>query len=84
MSDTSDKAKNELHKQEAKGRKEQAGGALAELTGKAKKAFGDATDDASLQVKGAAQEMAGKARKAAGDAHADAADAAEDAIDKRD
>ncbi len=84
MSDLSDDAKNELHKEEAKGRKTQAGGAFDELKGKVKKTVGDALDDHSMQAEGAAQEMAGKARKAAGDAHADAADKAGDAIDKMD
>ncbi len=84
MSDLTDDAKNELHKQEAKGRKAQAGGAFDEVKGKVKKTVGDALDDTSMQAEGAVQELAGKARKTAGDAHADAADAAEDAIDKAD
>ena len=82
MSDLKDDAQDRLHKEEAKGRKEQAGGAFDEMKGKVKKNVGDAMDDASMQAEGAAQEMAGKARKTAGDAHADAADAAEDAIDR--
>ncbi|WP_420456058.1 CsbD family protein [Rubrivirga sp.] len=81
MSDLTNDAKNQLHEEEAKGRKEQAAGAFDEMKGKVKKTVGDAFDDKSMQAKGAAQEMAGKARKTAGDAHADAADAAGDAID---
>ncbi len=84
MDDLTNDAQRNLHKEEAKGRKEQAGGAFDELKGKIKKNVGDAFDDKSMQAKGAAEEMAGKARKHAGDAHADAADAAEDAIDKLD
>ena len=82
MDDITNDAQRNLHKEAAKGRKEQASGAFEELKGKVKKHVGDALDDHSMQAKGAAQEMAGKAKKAAGDAHADAADAAEDAIDR--
>ena len=81
MSDLKDDMQNRLHKEEAKGRMDQAGGALNEMKGKVKKNVGDAFDDESMQAEGAAEEMAGKARKHAGDARADAADAAEDAID---
>ena len=84
MSDITDNAKNELREEEARGRKEQAGGAFDELKGKVKKNVGDAFDDHSMEAKGAAQEAAGKARKHAGDAYADAADKAEDAIDRAD
>ena len=81
MSDLKDDAQDRLRNEEAKGRKEQAGGAFDEIKGKVKKNVGDALGDESMQAKGAAQEMAGKARKGAGDARADAADAAGDMLD---
>ena len=77
-----DDAKNRLAKEEAKGRKEQAGGAFDEVKGKVKKAVGDAIDDGQMHAEGTAEQMAGKARKMAGDAHADAADKAGDALGK--
>ena len=65
------KAQDKLRDEEAKGRKQQAGGAFDEVKGKVKKNVGDALGDKSMKAKGAAQEMAGKARKTAGDARAD-------------
>ena len=81
MSDLKNDAQDKLRNEEAKGRKDQAGGAFDELKGKVKKNVGDAFGDKSMQAEGTAQEMAGKARKNAGDAHADAADAAGDMLD---
>ncbi|WP_412069652.1 CsbD family protein [Rubrivirga sp. IMCC43871] len=83
MDDLTNDAQRKLHKEEARGRKEQAAGAFDEVKGKIKKNVGDAIDDHSMEARGAAEEMAGKARKTAGDAYADTADKAEDAIDKR-
>ncbi len=40
------------------------------MTGKAKQAFGDATDNDKLQAKGAAQEAKGDAQQAKGEAKA--------------
>lgn len=84
MSDMSDDAKTRLNKEHAKGRVDQAGGALSELKGKVKKNVGDAFGDRSMQAEGAAEEMAGKARKNAAGARANAADKAEDIIDRND
>lgn len=70
-----------LEREEARGRKEQAAGALNEVKGKVKKNVGDAFDNERMQAEGATEEMAGKARKNAGDAYADAADRAEDRVD---
>lgn len=82
MDDLNNDAQRTLHKEEAKGRTEQAQGAFDELKGKVKKNVGDAFDNESMQAEGAAEELAGKARKTSGDAHAEAADTAEDALDK--
>ena len=82
MDDITNDTQRTLHKEEARGRKEQAAGALNEMKGKVKKAVGDAIDNEQMQAEGAVDEMAGKARKHAGDAYADAADRAEDALDR--
>lgn len=81
MDDLKNDAQRQLREEEARGRKEQAGGALDELKGKVKKTVGDALDKEQMQAEGAAEELGGKARKKAGDAYADAAGAANDAID---
>ncbi len=81
MDDITNDAQRALHEEEARGRKEQAAGAVDEFKGKVKKVVGDALDNERMQAEGAAEELGGKARKHAGDAYADAADAAEDALD---
>jgi uncharacterized protein YjbJ (UPF0337 family) len=83
MDDITNDAQRDLHEEEARGRKEQAAGAVDELKGKVKKNVGDAFDNERMQAEGAAEELGGKARKQAGDAYADAADRAEDAVDRR-
>ena len=81
MSDLRDDMESRLQKEEAKGRLDQAGGALDEVKGKVKKNVGDALDNERMQAEGAAEELAGKVRKEAGDSRAEVADAAEDLID---
>ena len=73
--------KDRLDKEEAKGRKGQAAGAVDQTKGKVKKAAGDALNDGDMKAKGAAQEIKGKAKKKAGDARADTARGAKDMLD---
>ena len=48
--------------------KQKTDGVIDEAVGKAKQAWGDATDDASTHAEGQAQEGKGKLKQAAGDA----------------
>jgi uncharacterized protein YjbJ (UPF0337 family) len=57
--------------------RDQVEGKITDVAGKAQRAFGDATDDASQQIKGGAKQVEGKIQKGVGDAE-EAADRADD------
>ena len=57
--------------------RDQVEGKIKDVAGKAQRAVGDATDDASQQIKGGAKQVEGKIQKGVGDAE-EAADRADD------